>query len=95
MGKRVANEIAKHSIIDTLAIDENYNIAEVHPLKEWIGKTLQDADIRNRYGFNVLAIKIEGSNNMETRILPDRVILEGDLFVVLSDNEDLEKFDLL
>ncbi len=95
MGKRVANEIAKHSIIDTLAIDENYNIAEVHPLKEWIGKTFQDADIRNRYGFNVLAIKIEGSNNMETRILPDRVILEGDLFVVLSDNEDLEKFDLL
>lgn len=95
MGKRVANEIAKHSIIDTLAIDENYNIAEVHPLKEWIGKTLQDADIRNRYGFNVLAIKIEGSNDMETRILPDRVILEGDLFVVLSDNEDLEKFDLL
>ena len=93
IGKRIANEIAKHSIIDSLAIDENYNIIEVHPLKEWIGKTFHEADLRNRYGFNVLAIKDVGTNKMETRIVPDRIISDGDLFVVLADSEDIELFD--
>lgn len=93
IGKRIANEIAKHSIIDSLAIDENYNIIEVHPLKEWIGKTFHEADLRNRYGFNVLAIKEVGTNKMETRIVPDRIISDGDLFVVLADSEDIELFD--
>lgn len=93
IGKRIANEIAKHSIIDSLAIDENYNIIEVHPLKEWIGKTFDEADLRTRYGFNVLAIKEVGTNKMETRIVPDRIISDGDLFVVLADSEDIELFD--
>lgn len=72
MGKRVANEIAKHSVIDSLAIDDRYNIVEIHAIKAWIGQTLDDIDIRNRYGFNVLAIKEDGSSHMETRIAPDR-----------------------
>ncbi len=93
MGKRVANEIAKHSVIDSLAIDDRYNIVEIHAIKAWIGQTLDDIDIRNRYGFNVLAIKEDGSSHMETRIAPDRITKEGDLFVVLADSDDLEEFE--
>ena len=93
MGKRIANEIAKHSIIDSLAIDEQYNIIEVHPIKNWIGKTLDEIDLRNRYGFNILAIKEINSNYMETRIQPNRVIAEGDLFVILADSDEIEIFE--
>lgn len=93
MGKRIANEIAKHSIIDSLAIDDQYNIIEVHPLKEWVGKTLDEIDLRKRYGFNILAIKVEDSNYMETRIEPDRLISEGDLFVILADSQEIEMFE--
>lgn len=93
MGKRIANEISKHSIIDSLAIDEQYNIIEVHPLKEWVGKTLDEINIRQRYGFNVLAVKVTDSNYMETRILPDRIVRAGDLFVILADNADIEMFE--
>lgn len=93
MGTRLANEIAKFSIIDSLAIDEHYNIIEVHAIKEWIGKTLDEVDLRNRYGFNVLAIKEEDGKPMITRIEPERIVEEDDLFVILADKADVEKFE--
>lgn len=93
MGKRLANELAEHSIIDSFKIDDNYNIVEIHSLNEWNGKTLDQLDLRNKYGFNVLAIKSGNQTEFTTIIQPDMVINEGDLFVVLVNEIDYAKFN--
>lgn len=93
MGKRLANEIAKHSIIDSFKIDDNYNIIEIHALTEWRGKTLDSANLRVNHGFNVLAIKRNNTKDFSIVIDPQMIIQEGDLFVVLVDEASLQKFN--
>ncbi|WP_331836844.1 TrkA family potassium uptake protein [Erysipelothrix piscisicarius] len=67
MGKRLANEIAKHSVIDALRIDDRYNIVEIHALSSWYGKSINDLNLRQEYGFNILGMKCD--NNQEFQIL--------------------------
>lgn len=93
MGKRLANEIAKHSIIESFQIDDNYNIVEIHALASWCGKTLDKADLRANYGFNVLAVKKVGTKEFSIQVDPQMVIHEGDLFVVLVEEANLNKFN--
>lgn len=93
MGKRLANEIAKHSIIDTFEIDDRNNIVEIHALNSWVGKSIQEADLRAHYGFNILAMKNTNMTSMNTGVDPLYIIKEGDLFVVLVDVDDLERFN--
>lgn len=92
-GMRLANELAEHSIIDSFQIDDNYNIVEIHALTAWCGKTLDKLNLRANYGFNVLAVKTDSSKEFSILIDPEMIIHEGDLFVVLVDEESLAKFN--
>jgi trk system potassium uptake protein TrkA len=53
-----------------------------------IGKTLADLDLRTKFGVNVMAIK-RGENLNVTPGAGDRV-LEGDILVVMGQNENLD-----
>lgn len=45
-------------ILDYMEVDASHAIFEVEVLKEWIGKTVGELDIRRKYDINILAIKI-------------------------------------
>lgn len=92
-GMRLANELAEHSIIDSFQIDDNYNIVEIHALTSWCGKSLEKVNLRANYGFNVLAVKPDSSQEFSIVIDPKMIIHEGDLFVVLVDEASLAKFN--
>lgn len=93
MGRRLGNEIAKNSIIDSLRIDDRYNIAEIHALEEWEGKTIADLNLRQDYGFNILAMKGHKEREFNIMIKPDYIVETGDLFVVLVEEQDLQRFN--
>ncbi|CAM3601946.1 TrkA family potassium uptake protein [Erysipelothrix urinaevulpis] len=92
MGRRLGNEIAKNSIIDSLKIDDKYNIVEIHAIGKWHGKSISQLNMRQVYGFNILGMKRQNSQEFQILIQPDYVIQEGDLFVVLVEEQDLEKY---
>ena len=95
MGRRLGNEISKNSIIESLKIDDKYNIVEIHAIDSWIGKTIRALNMRQVYGFNILGMKSEKSQEFQMIVKPDYIIREGDLFVVLVEEADLEKFNEL
>lgn len=95
MGKRLGNEIAKHSIIDAFRIDDNYNIAEIHPLTNWVGKKISDLNLRQDFGFNIVALKCEDIHGLKIMVDPDYIVRDGDLFFVLVEEADLERFNNL
>ncbi len=45
------------NIVDYLPFIEGYSIVELSPPKDFLGKTLKDLDLINRYGIQVLAVK--------------------------------------
>jgi len=99
MGVRVANSLISTSVIEHIELSDQSSIVELIPPKEFIKKSLRDADVRAKFGVNVIAIKRKipsASKNREEEIvnvLPkaEDIIKKGDILIVLGSNENIEK----
>ncbi len=76
-------------------VADGYSIIEKTALPEFVGKTLAQLKLRNKYGLEVLMIKKAKSQfSDETRILapdPNYIINEGDSLVLFGSDEAIEK----
>jgi len=92
MGVRVAHNLVSSNILDYIELAPDYSIVEITPLKEWIGKSLLEINIRERYGVNVMAIK----HGLEINISPNAkdIISQDDVLVVIGHNDDLQKIEM-
>ena len=86
---RLARAIANHDVVDFLEVSEGYSIAEVEVPEEMRGKTLAEADFRNKTGLTVLCIRRADADPKKPRaaIIPkasdrmesdDRLIVFGE-----------------
>jgi len=91
MGARVAHNLVSSNILDYLELSPDYSIAEIVAIPEWEGKSLREINMRIKYGINVMAIK----RNEDINISPaaDDVIVQGDILVVISGTEELNKIE--
>lgn len=91
MGIRVAHNLCSTNILDFIELSPDFSIMEVTALEEWENKTLQELNMRSRYGINVMAIK----RGNEINIAPsaDEVIQPGDVFVVIGGTEDIKNIE--
>ena len=87
----VASRLDNPNILDYLPFIEGYSIAELAPPKEFVGKTLRDLDLINRFGVQVLAVKeiIAGS----LVLIPTGTFLvkDSDALILLGPDETLKK----
>lgn len=102
MAQQVAQQIIMPGTHMIAPITTNHSLAEVKVKSDFVGSTLQELDLRNRYGVNVVAIKtrevvsgVEGPEKVETRVndLPhaEDVIREGDVLVVIGADEKIRE----
>lgn len=87
MGIRIANSKADANFIDFIELSNEYSIVEINCPASWLGQSLRQADLRARYGINVLAIK--SGNDLLISPSPDRVFEKGDTVVLVGANSDL------
>ena len=86
MGIRLANELSKTNVLETFEVDDKYNLVELNVMENWIGKSINDVDLRNVHGLNIIALKTHESKNYNPQIDPNYLIKEGDIFLVFSEN---------
>lgn len=86
MGIRLANELSKTNVLETFEVDDKYNLVELNVMENWIGKSINDVDLRNVHGLNIIALKTDESKNYNPQIDPNYLIKEGDIFLVFSEN---------
>ena len=55
----------------------------------WIGKTVGEINIRQRYNINIMAVKRGG--RMELTITPETRFTSADALLVLGNNKDIQK----
>jgi len=60
MGQRLARNLAHPTILEQIALDENTNLVELATPEQFIGKSLEDLDLRRRYGVSVVAVRRAG-----------------------------------
>ncbi|AMA74600.1 MULTISPECIES: potassium channel family protein [Aneurinibacillus] len=91
MGLRLAHNLVSPNVLDFVELAEDYSIAEVAAPEKMDGKSLQELDIRAKFGVNVMAIKSGNSFNIAPSA--SDTIKEGDVLIVIGHNDDLKKFE--
>lgn len=94
MGVRVAKSLLRKNIVDLVELDEDHSLIEIKAPVDWIGKSVQDLNVRQAYHMNVIGVK-DSEDNMSLSIGADYIVKYGDRFLVIGKTRELEKFDYL
>lgn len=91
MGVRIATSLITGNIIDYIQLSKDYSIMEIAVLKEWIGHSIKELNIRAKYGINIIAVEVSGNLNITPT--PDYVLKQEDLLVVVGNNNALRELE--
>lgn len=91
MGIRIAKNLMSANFLDFVELAPDYSIVELAALKEWIGKTLVETNLRAQYGINVMAIRRGADINIA--VTPSEMIEQNDILIVIGNNQDLKKLE--
>jgi trk system potassium uptake protein len=98
----LARSLKSPDLIDSLDLGGGYEIAQILAPSALVGKTLQDADLRAKYGLNLVTIaKGRGTGSLSstrqaiTKVLgiplPDRAFEADDILVLFGLGKDLRR----
>ena len=89
-GVRSARILASTSIHDYFELDDNLCMVELQPRSTWIGKSLMELNLRQKYNMNVAAIKEKGGS--WGYVSPTKKLNEKNLLMVILEKDDLRKW---
>ncbi len=89
LGERLNNP----NILDYLPFLDNYSIIEWAPPNKFIGKTLQNLDLINRYGTQVIAIKALVPEQILMIPKAGFVIKDSDILILLGPNDGINRLN--
>jgi trk system potassium uptake protein TrkA len=99
MAMRIAHSLVVPNVLDYIELSRDVSIVELPAPAEFLGKTLRDLALRQRFGLTLIAIKRRsGTGDGElTNVAPgpDDHIFEGDVLSLLGDNDRLSQLDRL
>ncbi|MCL6449273.1 MAG: TrkA family potassium uptake protein [Armatimonadetes bacterium] len=89
MGVRVAHALVSRNIIDQIHLSPDYSIVEVVVPARFIGKSLGESALRQKYGVTVLAVR----RGEDIIISPGagQVLKEGDVLVAIGRDDRLKQ----
>lgn len=89
MGIRIGNEIMNGNYFEAIELSEEYSIVDMAVPDSWVGKTLQEINIRSRFGVSVIGVR----GREETNINPhaEHQLTDDEILIVLGHNSDIQK----
>jgi len=93
MAIRTALRLSNPNILEYLPLISGYSIQELAPPDNFIGKTLRELDLRNKYGIQVLAIKELIPEKITFIPSADFMIKDSDILVILGEEKQLAKLN--
>ncbi len=90
MGVRAAHSLSGDRIIDYIELSDEYNIVEIQAPRHFVGKTLDEIDLRKNYRVSLIAIKT--AKKIVVSPAADTVIEAQNELVMIGKNEDLTIF---
>ncbi|HAX39526.1 MAG TPA: potassium transporter Trk [Clostridiales bacterium] len=89
-GIRLARSLVSDGVLDALDLSEDYSIHEIEVPRDWVGRSLAQIDVRNRYGVSIIAIRRDG--HVTVNLDPTNAFHADDSIYLLGDDASLERF---
>jgi len=87
----MAERLHNPNLIDYLPFMEGYGIIELVVPKNFIGKTLRQVDLTNRFGVQVVAIKEMVPEKVHFIPRADFVLKDSDILILFGSEDGLNK----
>lgn len=89
MAERAAKKFSSDHVFDYVELTDDYGIYEIPLLKEWVGKSIKELEVRTRHQINILGIK----TGEELSLLPsaDHVFQRDQHLMVIGKKKDVDK----
>lgn len=90
MGRRVAKYMAADNFTDWIDLSPQYSLVEMDVPSAWVGKSLMELQIREKYQLNVIGMKED--DRMTVTLDPKMPLKAGVVLIVVGENSVLETF---
>ncbi len=90
MGDRVARKFSA-DLLDFIPLGGDQSIVEVNIPASWVGKSLRELNVRVNYGVNVIGIRKNGSDFLDTNLQPDQRFYENDTMMVIGMSKNIAR----
>ncbi len=88
-GIRLAKNLLTSGFSEMIELSNEVSMVEIDVREEWIGKTLVDLKLRNKYSINVVAIR--NKDEITTTVDPTMHLKEGMQLIVIANTSKLSK----
>ena len=88
-GIRLAKNLLSSGFIDMISLSHEVSIVEVDVREEWVGKNLIELNLRKKYGFNIVAIRIGQQVNVS--IDPQQPLRREMTLIVIANTAKLSR----
>jgi len=99
MAIRTAERLSAPNILDQINFLEGYSVVEIAAPRELWEKSLKEANVRANYGIAIVVIKRKTLADLPAKVIiaphANEKIIEGDVLVVIGQDEKLNAFKLL
>ncbi len=90
MGTRIAKSLVSTDFTDWIALSSEYSLAETVIPDQWVGKSLMELKLRERYGLNVVGI-MQGEE-VDVTFDPAKPLPADCIIIVIGSDAVLGKF---
>ncbi len=87
--QKAGTKYGSNIVEDYIALSKGYSMYEIHPLKEWIGKSIKQINMRAKYNVSVIATKEDGELNFAPDI--SNPLEKEDSLMIVGNDEDIKK----
>jgi len=77
--------------MDFIKLNGDITVSEIKLTEKLVGETVRDADLRQKYGLNIIALEREGETTIEVR--PDYQFQSSDILVVIGKRSHVKDFE--
>ncbi len=91
IGVSLAERLHNPNIIDYLSFMEGYSISEIEVPKKFINLSLRDVDMINRYGVQVVGVKVASTKKINFIPTGNYLFKEGDKMIILGTKKGFKK----
>lgn len=89
MGIRVGNDIINGNYFEAIELSDEYSIVDMAVPRNWVGKTLQQLNVRSKYGISIIGIR--GLEELNVNPAADYRLLAQDILIVLGHNTEIQR----
>ncbi len=95
MAIRISNSLSRPNVLDFIPLSDEFDLIQVGPPREFIGKSLKEINLRAKYNVHIIAIKELVPENFLLVPPASFVIKDSDILIMLGKSIDIKQIKSL